>query len=550
MQFIYNICVPVATMRSLLPPRFHYYIYVFALLMLAVGLPLSKYLMSLSQLILLGNWVLEGNLKEKFIAFWQNKPAFVLSSLLLLHFAGLLYTSDMNYAINDIRIKLPLLALPLIISTSRPLPGKIFDALMYVVIAATFTATITSNLILMNIIHKDIVDTRNISIFIDHIRFGLLICVVVFIASYYAWRSTSKLRIMWIAVIVWFLLSLVLMESLTGIAVLGFTFLLLVFYQVLRVSNFLLKFGGISLILISVAACFFFLRSIYNENILKDHYEVSKLEWRTKHGNTYGFDVNNPQTENGHYIWMYYCVEEMEQAWDKRSPIPFVGKDKKGNDIRFTLQRFLTSKGWRKDMESVNALTDEEVKAIEHGIPNVNYQNVSSLKGRLHETMWEIEKYRATGDPNGQSLIQRFEYWKTALHVIAGNPIIGVGTGDVQQAFDEQYEKDQSPLAKDIRFHSHNQYLTITVAFGLLGLGWFLFTLFYPMISLKKSRDFLYSTFFIVALISFLNEDTLETQAGVTFYVFFNTVFLFMNRQEESSPVFEPSRALLFNRYG
>src|ERR1700751_2082903 len=100
-------------MKSLLPQNFHFYIYIFALLLLAIGLPLSKYLMSLSQLILLGNWILEGNLKSKFILFWKNKPAFVLSSLLFLHFLGLIYTSDFGYALNDIRIKLPLFALPL-----------------------------------------------------------------------------------------------------------------------------------------------------------------------------------------------------------------------------------------------------------------------------------------------------------------------------------------------------------------------------------------------------------------------------------------------------
>jgi hypothetical protein len=60
-------------------------------------------------------------------------------------------------------------------------------------------------------------------------------------------------------------------------------------------------------------------------------------------------------------------------------------------------------------------------------------------------------------------------------------------------------------------------------------LIWFLFTLFYPMIRLNKIHDFLYITFFIVAAVSFFTEDTLETQAGVTFYAFFNSFLLFTN---------------------
>jgi len=35
-----------------------------------------------------------------------------------------------------------------------------------------------------------------------------------------------------------------------------------------------------------------------------------------------------------------------------------------------------------------------------------------------------------------------------------------------------------------------------------------------------------YLSFFIIAVISFLTEDTLETQAGVTFFAFFNSFFL------------------------
>ncbi len=91
----------------------------------------------------------------------------------------------------------------------------------------------------------------------------------------------------------------------------------------------------------------------------------------------------------------------------------------------------------------------------------------------------------------------------------------------------------KSKLAPKWRLHSHNQYLSIAVAFGLIGLLWFLFTLFYPVIKLKMTFDYLYITFFIIALISFFNEDTLETQAGVTFYSFLNSFLLFARKKDD-----------------
>jgi hypothetical protein len=225
----------------------------------------------------------------------------------------------------------------------------------------------------------------------------------------------------------------------------------------------------------------------------------------------------------------------LEETWNKRSKIKYTDKDLKGNEIDFTLIRFLTSKGVRKDEDAVNALSSEEVASIERGVVNVNYQNISSLEGRVHEIFWELELYKTSGDPNGHSITQRFEFWKAALGIIKENMLLGVGTGDIKNAFELEYDKMNSPLHKEWRLRSHNQYLSITVAFGVLGLIWFLITLIYPMLLLNKTYDYLYVTFFFIAIVSFFTEDTLETQAGVTFFAFFNSFFLFIksNKKEQ-----------------
>jgi O-antigen ligase len=165
----------------------------------------------------------------------------------------------------------------------------------------------------------------------------------------------------------------------------------------------------------------------------------------------------------------------------------------------------------------------------------VDYKNISSLKGRIREIIWEIDLYKKTGDANGHSLTQRFEYWKTASMIIKNNLLIGVGTGDVAAAFDKEYIQSNSSLYAKWRLRAHNQYLSIAVGMGLIGLLWFLITLFYPMYKLKMQFNYLYMAFFIIALVSFFTEDTLETQAGVTFFAFFNSFFLFLQpyRKEE-----------------
>ena len=371
-------------------------------------------------------------------------------------------------------------------------------------------------LILNDIIPRQVVDVRNVSIFISHIRFALLICVAIFVSAYFFFQSpNSTKKYVWVAIIVWLIAFLIIMESLTGLATLAIAIFIIGVYFVLKLKKQFYKYAFFTLIAAGIASTYIFINSEINK--INNHVE--------KKWNLYVHNLTSNLYENGNLIWIYICEPELEQSWNARSTIPYNSKDLKGNELHFTLIRFLSSKGLRKDADAVNSLTVEEIKAIERGAPNVNYMNVSSLRGRLYSTLWEIKEYKKDGDANGHSLAQRFEYWKASIGIIKENLLFGVGTGDIQQSFDEYYVKTNSILKKELRLRSHNQYLSITVAFGIIGLLWFLITLFYPMLKQKKMFDFLY--------ISFFTEDTLETQAGVTFYAFFNSIFLFLQPQKE-----------------
>src|SRR5688572_1489290 len=149
-------------------------VFYFGLILIVVGLPLSVFLISLAQFILIGSWLLEGDLKNKLNKFLHNTPALLFTSLILLHLLGLLYTTDFNYALNDIRIKAPLLVLPLLLSTTKPLSEKRLNTLLYVFVSAVLTGTFISTAVITGFINKEITDIRQASLFISHIRFSLL----------------------------------------------------------------------------------------------------------------------------------------------------------------------------------------------------------------------------------------------------------------------------------------------------------------------------------------------------------------------------------------
>ncbi|MFN7012954.1 MAG: O-antigen ligase family protein, partial [Bacteroidia bacterium] len=172
-------------------------------------------------------------------------------------------------------------------------------------------------------------------------------------------------------------------------------------------------------------------------------------------------------------------------------------------------------------------------KAIEKGIANVEYMETSSINDRIHQIIWEIYNYKQGKNPNGHSLTMRLEFWKAALGIINENFWLGVGTGDVNNAFLKQYEKINSPLDPHNRLRAHNQYLEITVALGLVGFLIFVFCLLYPVWINRAILSYFYAAFIIIALTSMTTEDTLETQAGVTFFALFNTLLLIKGEEKQ-----------------
>jgi len=172
------------------------------------------------------------------------------------------------------------------------------------------------------------------------------------------------------------------------------------------------------------------------------------------------------------------------------------------------------------------------VSEIENGVTNEHYIHGLSVRGFIEQTMMGYITYKADNNANASSLMQRIEYWKTSMYIINKNPYIGQGTGDVKNSFEKAYIDTHSTLLPEYRHRAHNQFLTITIALGIVGLVVFLFSLFYPPAALGKFYNYYYLVFFCIAVISFLTEDTLETQAGATFFGFFSALLLFGVRKE------------------
>lgn len=533
--------------------------YFIVLTLVVISLPLSKFAMSVSEFMLLALWLWAGfsfrisyrffklggffkgtgnlmaymgelayqNFTEKLAAFVKNKPAFVLSLIYLMHIIGLFYTTDVQYALKDLRVKLPLLLFPIVLSTMEKIEYKRFRIMMLFYVAASLAGSLISFSLMLK---GNFVDIREVSPFISPIRFGLNITFSLFTLVYfiiYDKKFRLSFKIAFGVIIAWFLIFLVLLESLTSLWIVLIIAVIYFIILILRTQKMAPKLVFITLAIGIPLSVIFYVQHVVYKAKTPPPIDFSQLDERTEQGNLYVHDTVIRGIEDGRYIGLYLCEKELREAWNARSKYKYDGKTEGNESVKETLIRYMTSKNLRKDAQGVSALSERDIRMVEKGVANYNYVENPGLHTRILKIMMGYYVYLKTGDPSGSSVMQRIEYSKAAIKLIGDNFWVGVGTGDIEDKLINQYTEMGSELKKEFMFHAHNQFLAIFITFGVFGFLLFIFALIYPPVKVKGFQDYFFVTFFIIIIISMFSDDTMETQAGATLFAFFYTFLLF-----------------------
>jgi hypothetical protein len=524
----------------MLPERFKYIhpiVFLGALILLAVALPFSLFLMSISQIILILNFILEGNFHDKWKKFISNKNALFITSIFLILIPGVFYSEDTQEALKQVRINLPFLILPFILSTSPPLSQKNLHKIILIYISAVLAASIYCAATgLPAWLNGSLTDIREISVFVSHIRFSMMIAFAALLCIW-IFKNSEKLLpyiIKYSLIIAFFILIvfLFILQSVTGIGI-------FLFISVLYFFKFLYaKFNSarfIGFILFIVLLSFLISKRANNAFIEYSTPKEAIFEPRpdtTKNGNPYKHDCS--VVENGNFVLAYLSEKEIKETWNKRSKVPVDSLDGKGNPIYFTIIRYLNSKDLHKDEEGINQLSESDIRFIENGIANVNYTGFWGIKMRFYQFLWEFDFYKRGGDDgSGYTILMKKEFWKNTLAVIKQHPFVGVGTGDAKLVTQQQYRKSNSWLDEKWQLTAHNYYLYVALIAGIPGFLIFIVSFFYPVLSHKNYTYFPLSALVLISAIAMLTEDVLTTQAGVTFVAYFYCLFLFSRPKEK-----------------
>lgn len=504
-----------------------YYASVF---LFAVSLPFAEFMVSISAGLIFVSWLLTGSFAEKWKQLRNQPAALLIISIFCVYVIGCIFTHDQSLALYELKKTVFILAIPLSLSTGPVISYQLLRKMLISFLAALNLATVIA---LVRLIFRDQLDIHDIweIMFVSHIgfTFQLLLGISILIYELYHHSTLQKrLRNLLIADILYLIAFLFILKALTGIVTFALLLMIHLFFVIRKIKTRKWKLlAGIMLPLIILGG-FSYLGWCVYRFYDTDQVNLSQLPEKTQNGHYYQHDISNKLLENGHYVGLYVCQEEMKKSWEQRSSLGYHQDDKNGFPINSTLIRYLTSKGLTKDSVGVSKLTPEDIGYVEKGIANYIYtQRFMSLYPRIYQTIWELDVYFKTGDPNMKSLAKRIEFEKAAFTIVREHPFFGVGTGNWKQAFVDAYHKNQSRLDPEQYGSSHNQYLNYLVKFGVLGFLWIMFAWVYPLFLTNKHRFYPAVMLLLILGISNFSDSNLEAHMGISFFIFFYSLFLF-----------------------
>lgn len=500
----------------------------FGMLLIVTSLFFSRFLISIGFIIIIANSILEGNYKKKIQYIKHNSTPFFIVLLLIFHLIGLAYTQNMSKGLNDLRLK-SFILLVLFYGLGTHLSFKRLKTVLKVYILSAFLASLVNIYRFYFSIPEGIEDLRGIAFLGDNLYQAIFINFAIALSIYFIINYQNKQP--YILALPLFVFYLFILNSLTGYILLFVLIAYVSIFVLLTTKNIRLKkyilFLSASIIFASITIVAYYTYTFYQKDIIDYH----NLPAKTINGNFYTHDTINRQFENGHYVFLYLCEKELKQEWNKRSSIHFNNKDKKNQDIKYTLIRYLSSKNLSKDSAGVWKLSNKDIENIENGYANYLYADVFSIKGRIYLIIWQLNAYFKYSYADRQTISQRAVYMKIAWKIIKNHLWTGVGSGDVKDVTKQYFQKIKTGLSPGYENAVHNQFMYEFVALGMWGGLGFIVILFYPFFKLKLWKDYLFTVFFLLITLSFFAEFLFETQLGISFFSVFYALLIFREKK-------------------
>jgi hypothetical protein len=596
--------------------NFHRGIYLISLCLIAIFLPSSRYMLTVSEIILAVNWVAEGGFRTRFRRLRTDRAAIAFMLIYVLSVVGLIWSEDPGYAFrHDLLHKLPTLFMPLIVATSA-LPGRRMTRVILLLFISS--VVVVSFIGFFNGLIQPAASFREASPFIPGLYFGLMVIIAAFQLPLLAWKGADKMLFLergrsgklmeresdtegeklipemdeparksytiserpmavsvdtgdgpmpgktqmrervdvgegplsvpddavnlhlpvWIitgsrkffifSLIVssWLIFFLFHLRTLSGVASFAAALIIITSAVAARSGRVLPKIMLPAGFVIVTALAVVPMVSIWKQTHAETPVCFQNLDSLTAPGNPYQHDTLNIIRENGNLVYLWIADGELREAWNERSAVDYDGNSLDGLELRATLFRYMSSLGLRKDAEGFMKLNDNDIAAVERGITNHLNLNRPGFYLRAYEEMMSLYLYYESSRQLTEwgSLTKRIDLWRASWAAFRERPLLGWGTGSILPAVEHGLQKNGSTLS-GLNMKPHSQYLYILVTLGVAGV--IITVLLYAFFVVKRQahRSLMFILFLTLFLVSFIGNNSLESQPGQDLFVFFSVIY-------------------------
>ena len=164
-----------------------HHIFQFAFVCLTIGLLYSRFMISVGMIFFLFGALWGGDLKSKWDAFISNKAFLAVTLVFFLYLLTGFWSTNTEYFLHQMRIKLPFFFLPFAFSATRGLSMKTMERLMLFFIAAMLTSALWSvGMFLTDFDHYIEIYKKGqiIPTPIHHVRYSIMISIAVLMCLY------------------------------------------------------------------------------------------------------------------------------------------------------------------------------------------------------------------------------------------------------------------------------------------------------------------------------------------------------------------------------
>jgi O-antigen ligase len=186
----------------------------------------------------------------------------------------------------------------------------------------------------------------------------------------------------------------------------------------------------------------------------------------------------------------------------------------------------MASKGLHKDSIGFAQLSQDDIEAIENGVPNYLYTKWPGILVRFHQAAMGLYMYKKSNyrDPSWSTLTERLDLWRASFIAFKQKPLLGWGTGSIHIAQEYGLSANQSALVGKA-MKPHSQYLYILLTLGIIGLISCVLLYGYFVVKTGVYKMFHFNVFIIVFVINFIANNSFESQVGQNMFVLFSLIY-------------------------